>query len=218
MKSKFKYIFFGLMCMGLSVVVFDVGGLFSDLMEVLGIGGGLASGVKIGGLLTAGRTVDCTTACSGGVEKYWLANEGDIATVTENATGVTAITMVATKVFYEIEFAEETGQFVESVTLTNCAQVVDQSLVSVWRCRDQNDRNVIDAIGGNCCGMVCIHLEATGLTWIWGHNAKQRVRLRTANGDSGTTFDSENIETVTLGARAKQKAVVFVPGEVGVPV
>jgi len=80
------------------------------------------------------------------------------------------------------------------------------------------DRNAIMEIAQNCCGMICIHLEATGTTWIWGHNAKSEVKLQSAAGDSGTTFDSENIETLTIGARAKVKAVEFVPGEAGVPV
>lgn len=174
-------------------------------------------GVLVGGLLTAGRTTSCSTNCSGGVEKFWLTNFDDVASTTTDSTGVTAITMVATKVFWEIQFYEETGQFTENVTVNQCAVVVEQSLVSTWKCRDQNDRNVIEELANACCGLVCIHLEASGVAWIWGHLDKGRVRLRTANGDSGTTFDSANQEVVTIGSRAKNKAQVFVPGEAGVP-
>lgn len=175
-------------------------------------GGGL---IEIGGLLTAGRSNDCTTPCSGGVTRMWMANVSDISTITEDATGVTAITMVATKKFYEFEFYDETGQFTETVTVTNCSVVVEQSLVMVWQCRDMTDRDAVMQIAGNCCGMVVIHLEATDICWIWGHKEKQRARLATAAGDSGNTFDSQNLETVTITARAKQKAVEFVPGEAG---
>lgn len=174
--------------------------------------------VQIGGLLTAGRTTDCTTNCSGGVERLWLANWADIDTLTEDTTGVTAITMVATKKFYEFEFAEETGQYTETVTVNNCAVLVEQNLVSVWRCRDMTDRNAIMDIAENCCGMMAIHLEATGVLWMWGIDTKSRVRLTTGAGDSGTSFDTENIETVTVGARSKRKAVEFTLGVGGVPI
>jgi len=213
MKKYFFGTMIGLLCVALSWAYAGGGKELMDLVMGLFDTGG----VLTGGLITGGRTTDCTTNCAGGVEKFWITNVADVASTTEDSTGVTAITMEATKVFWEVEFYEETGQFIENVTVQNCAVVVDQSLTTTWRCRDQTDRNVIDELSNACCGMIVIHLEATGLTWIWGHNEKQRVRLRTSNGDSGTTFDSVNQEVVTIGARAKQKAVVFVPGEAGVP-
>lgn len=164
------------------------------------------------GLLTGGRTTNCDNNCSGGVERFALANVADVESVTQDTTGVTAITMGPSKVFYEMEFYEETGQFLENVTVQNCAVVVDQTLATTWKCRDMDGRNTIQEIAEACCGMICVHEESTGISWIWGHEKKQRVRLRTGAGDSGTTFDSSNQEVVTIGARAKKKAVRFVPG------
>lgn len=169
-------------------------------------------------LLTAGRTTSCSTTCSGGVEKIWLANIGDIDSYTEDATGVTALTMVATKVFYEFEILSETANFTENVSVENCSVLVEQALESIWRCRNITDRNLIEDLANNCCGMAVIHKEATGTLWIWGFRDNEEAKLGTAAGSTGTAFSDPNQEVVTINARAKQKATVWTLGEGSIPV
>ena len=53
--------------------------------------------------ITAGLTTSCNKSCAGGVKRLWIANFDDIATITFDGTDqITGITMVATKVFYEV--------------------------------------------------------------------------------------------------------------------
>lgn len=170
------------------------------------------------GCVTAGRTTSCTVSCSGGVNAVYVVDQTDVTSVTVDATGATAIVMVMGMVFYKLEFAEQSADFRENLTVETCVTSVEQLLEMIWKCRNQTDRNVIMELAGCCCGLIVIHVEATGTAWIWGHNENQRAFLRTANSQTGKTVSELNQTTVTLGANASAAAIEFVPGEVGIPV
>ena len=64
--------------------------------------------MAVANCLTTGITLACADACcSGGLNRIWIAQRDDVASVTRGTDDeVTAITMVATKVFYEIQFLD----------------------------------------------------------------------------------------------------------------
>jgi len=144
--------------------------------------------------VTAGRTRNCSTAISGGVEFVYLVDKEDVASITIGANNeVTGIVMnPAPAVFFKFEFAPDTAQFTEALTNENCATSVVQTLVMNWRGRNQDDRNSIMELASCCCGMVAIHGENTGISWIWGFDQTEEVFLTAADGDSGLAKSDAN--------------------------
>ena len=159
--------------------------------------------------VTGGRTRNCATAISGGSNFLYLTDKEDVATVTVGAGGdVTGITMGVGLIFYKFQFAPNTAVFTESLTNENCTTQV----------RNQSDRNSIMELADCCCGMVAIHGENSGLAWLWGFDETEECFLTANEGTSGTAKSDPNEEIITLTAIATQKARVFTPGEVGIPV
>jgi hypothetical protein len=172
--------------------------------------------------ITSGWLNQCTDGtCAGGIGKFYVANANQVTSITNNASGATtAITMASTAaVFYEIEFRDNSGAFTETVTQDpdTLSVAIEQSLVGVINCRDQELRNLINDMAGQACGLVCVHVENTGNYWIWGVEtigAKKRVaRLTSAEGLSGALFTDSNQETLTITCRTTQKARFIVNGE-----
>ena len=128
--------------------------------------------------LTSGRTRDCATAISGGLNKVYITDTQDIDTVTIGVNGeATGVTMLLTAVFYEYQFAPDTAFFTEELTNENCSTLVTQQLSMNWRGRNQDDRNLIMEFANCCCGMTVIHTENTGVSWIWGYTATEEAQL-----------------------------------------
>jgi hypothetical protein len=172
--------------------------------------------------ITSGWLNQCVDGtCAGGIGKLYIANANEVTGFTANATAaVTAITMSSTAaVFYEVEFRDNSGAFTETVTQDpdTLSVAVEQSLVGVINCRDQELRNLIQDMAGQACGLVCVHVENTGNYWIWGAEtigAKKRpARLTNAEGLSGALFTDSNQETLTLSCRTTNKARFIVDGE-----
>jgi len=169
--------------------------------------------------VTAGRTRNCATSISGGSNFLYLVDKEDVATVTVGVGGdVTGITMGALLVFYKFQFAPNTAVFAEAMTNENCATQVTQTYTMNWNGRNQTDRNSIMELADCCCGMVAIHGENTGLAWLWGFDETEEAFLFSNDGTSGTAKSDSNTEVIVLQAIATQKARVFTPGEVGIPV
>lgn len=171
--------------------------------------------------LSAGRTTACTNdLCSGGCSTLYLANANEVTSVTRNASGAaTAITMSSTAtVFYEYQFREFSGQFTETVTVDQDTKnvSVEQNFAMVWPCRNMTDRNLIMDMAQNGCGMVAVHVEHTGVYWIWGHETvgsrKLPVYLNTNEGDSGAAITDPNQETINLVCRTTAKAIELADG------
>jgi hypothetical protein len=171
--------------------------------------------------ITSGWLNQCTDGtCAGGIGKFYIANANQVASVTNNASGATtAIAMTSTAgVFYEIEFRDNSGAFTETVTQDpdTLSVAIEQSLVGIINCRDQELRNLIQDMANQACGLVCVHVENTGNYWIWGVEtigAKKRVaRLTSAEGLSGALFTDSNQETLTITCRTTEKARFIVNG------
>ena len=123
--------------------------------------------------ITSGWLNQCVDGtCAGGIGKLYIANANQVTGFTANATAaVTAITMSSTaSVFYEVEFRDNSGAFTETVTQDpdTLSVAVEQSLVGIINCRDQELRNLIQDMANQACGLVCVHVENTGNYWIWG--------------------------------------------------
>ena len=171
--------------------------------------------------ITSGWLNQCVDGtCAGGIGKLYLATANQVTSITTNATAsVTAITMTSTAaVFYEVEFRDNSGAFTETVTQDpdTLSVAVEQSLVGIINCRDQELRNLIQDMANQACGLVCVHVENTGNYWIWGAEtvgAKKRpARLTSSEGLSGALFTDSNQETLTLSCRTTNKARFIVDG------
>ncbi len=170
--------------------------------------------------VTTGRTRNCATSISGGVEFVYLVDKEDVDSITiganQEVTGIVMNPIAA--VFFKFEFAPDTAQFTEALTNENCATAVVQTLVMNWRGRNQDDRNSIMELANCCCGMVVIHGENTGVSWIWGFDQTEEAFLSAADGDSGAAKSDPNQEVLTLVANATKKAREWTLGEGGIPV
>ena len=160
--------------------------------------------------LTAGRNKPaCDTLISGGVKEIYMVDRSDVDTITVGVGGdVTAITMLAAAVFFKFEFASNTAQFTD--TLDNTAgTIVTQLIRMTWKGRSQDDINAIMALAACQCGLVVIHVENNGNTYIWGADETEEALLLNSNGDSGTLKSDPNQEEVFIQAIATKKARTF---------
>jgi hypothetical protein len=171
--------------------------------------------------ITSGWLNQCTDGtCAGGIGKFYIANANQVTSITNNASGATtAITMNSSAaVFYEVEFRDNSGAFTETVTQDpdTLSVAVEQSLVGIINCRDQELRNLIQNMAAQACGLVCVHVENTGLYWIWGAEVigskKRPARLTSAEALSGALFTDSNQETLTITCRTTNKARFIVDG------
>lgn len=175
--------------------------------------------------LTAGRAKSCAGGeCSGGVDRIYIANKADILTVTVTSDAVTAITMAASKVFYRFDSEDDMAMFKETLKVTGCSTVVDQELNLGYFCRNDVDRKTImELAGASCCGLVVIHKESTGNTWIWGldtadvSSTRIKGKLDTVTSDTGKLFEDQNKSELVVKAKSKYLAQKFTPGVAGVP-
>jgi hypothetical protein len=171
--------------------------------------------------ITSGWLNQCVDGtCAGGIGKLYIANANEVTSITNNASGATtAITMASSAaVFYEVEFRDNSGAFTETVTQDpdTLSVAIEQSLVGIINCRDQELRNLIQDMAGQACGLVCVHVENTGNYWIWGAEVigskKRPARLTSAEGLSGALFTDSNQETLTITCRTTNKARFIVDG------
>ena len=161
--------------------------------------------------LTEGYSITCTEGgCSGGIGNIYFAPAADVATITYEADGsVSAITMASGKLFYEFDFQDGTAAFAEAMAVVNCNIVVEQSITWIDPCRNDTLRQRIEELANCCCGMIVIHAELTGTSWIWGDFVRRRARLSTNDATSGTALADQNQEAMTVTASASKKAVAF---------
>jgi hypothetical protein len=171
--------------------------------------------------ITSGWLNQCIDGtCAGGIGKLYIANANEVTSITNNASGATtAITMASSAaVFYEVEFRDNSGAFTETVTQDpdTLSVAIEQSLVGIINCRDQELRNLIQDMAGQACGLVCVHVENTSIYWIWGAEVigskKRPARLTSAEGLSVALFTDSNQETLTITCRTTNKARFIVDG------
>lgn len=179
--------------------------------------------MTVANCLTTGITLACADACcSGGLNRIWIAQRDDVASVTRGTEDeVTAITMVATKVFYEIQFLDFSAVLNESTTVENNNVSIDQTIEFTEPCWSDTLRQRLQELLNCCCGTVVIVEEMSGTTKIIGDPTNLRfgrVKMRGIEGTSGAALADPNQQVITLGTFAAKLIVEFTPGAAGVPV
>ena len=170
------------------------------------------------GCLTGGNTKSCSAKKTGGSNYLYLTDRSNVVSLTIGANGeVTGITMVALEVFYKFEFAANKSQFLEAMNNEGGPQVT-QTYNMIWESWDQAQRNVLTEMINCNCGMVAIHGENTGVSWIWGFDQTEEAYLFTGDRDSGTAKSDINQVAPVLQALATEYAREFTPGEAGIPI
>lgn len=174
--------------------------------------------------LTA-HSVGCG-ANTGGVRRVAVALRSDVSSVTTDVNGqVTAITMVSSAVFKSFENEAETVEFVEDGTFENKSKLFDQSLNADWMGWTNADRlSLLSLYDNSPCGLVVIHEEESGTTFIWGINPsapsvdeKYYAKISKSSRKTGKKFNDPAMVSYTLAARTTVPAAVFTPGWAGVP-
>lgn len=159
----------------------------------------------------------CTDACAGGIERFWVAPFDAVDAVTLDTDGkVDSITMSAAPVgvFFEFEAYQETTGFTETGTRENANTSYEQVLVASFICRSQEKRNVIEELQACACGLVVIHVEASGKRFIWGLRSSQNsdlgvgysAQLTGNEGVTGQAITDTNQETITITAKTTFKS------------
>ena len=154
--------------------------------------------------LTAGLTKSCA-ARSGGMVRLYLANEADVTSFTlVGGTGAySAVTMVATKVFYKFDFEQDSAGFKFDGTLENGSFKVDKTIEFFINLLSQVNRNGLQEIAdSSSCGMIAIVEDNNATKWVFGYTEKflkeRPMKLQTNASDSGKAFTDANGTTVTL--------------------
>jgi hypothetical protein len=161
------------------------------------------------GCLTTGLVKVCDAIKSGGASSLHLTDRTNVVSLTIAIDGtVTGITMVALEVFLKFEFKANSAQFVEDATNEGGLQVT-QTFNQIWESFDQNQRNILMELAACNCGMVAIHRENTGKSWLWGFDETEEVYLFGANRDSGTAKSDPNQVAPVLQALATSFAREF---------
>jgi len=170
--------------------------------------------------LTAGYSISCATNnCVGGISNIWLANKDDLDTTvgvggfTAGTTGIfTAMTMLATKVFYEFGFQDFTGEFRENAAPTEngCAQAITQEIEFTFPCNTVEARNAIEQIfSAVCCGLVAVIEKFDGSLWAIGYLDKRHLKLLSTTGTSGKAITDSQQTTIVLQAITTELARQF---------
>ena len=129
--------------------------------------------------ITGGWLNQCTDGtCAGGIGKLYIANANQVTSITTNATAaVTAITMSSTAaVFYEVEFRDNSGAFTETVTQDpdTLSVAVEQSLVGIINCRDQELRNLVQDMANQALVWFVSTLKIRAITGFGGLKRLER--------------------------------------------
>lgn len=163
------------------------------------------------------RAATCTVQ-KGGVVRMALADRADIASVTVNADKeITAITMVATKLFYQFSFQAETLKVTEDGSLENLSSLFVQKIQGTWQGWSLADRkSLVSLYNSSACGMVCIAELENGSLIIFGINPdyptvedKYVVRMETSKFDSGAAFNDPIKNDLVLAARSSSPITKF---------
>lgn len=153
--------------------------------------------------LTQGYTLDCKDNI-GGISEVYFAPLADIATITETAGVVTALTMDAGKFFYKYQLVRETSNFNEVITsnVQNGTIFYAQTVEIILNKLQVNTRNEILLLAKNHLAVIVVDLN--GNKWFLG---KQNGMDLTGGGsNSGTAFGDRNGYTLTFTASEKELA------------
>lgn len=162
----------------------------------------------------------------GGVRRVAITERANVTSWTVDVNGqVTAITMASGTTFEIFENESETVEFTENGTFVNKSTVYEQLLDASWMGWNNDSRKSLLSLYANSpCGLVVIHLEESGGTYIWGilptdtaEDVKFVARMEKSTRKTGKKLDDPSMTEYQLKARNIAPAAVFTPGWAGVP-
>ena len=163
--------------------------------------------------LTSGYSLDCKDSL-GGLKSVLFIESANIASVTESAGVVTAITLDAGKTFFKYELVKETSSFTETVTASvqNGTIFYAQELTVVLNKLQAASRNEILLLAKN--NLVAIAEDRNGKYWLLGKDGGLDITGGTAA--SGVATGDRNGYELTFsgqeGALAPEVSAGIIAG------
>lgn len=173
-----------------------------------------------------------TTSCESGragISKAWIVPAEDVSALTFGSDGeVTAITMVATKVFVPFVFEKDTAFFNQVVSRNKSNVNVAQTLSMIFPVMNKTSRKALRGLFECACGVIAIVKDNLGTYHVAGINtyptatpAWETAQMRTGE-SSGNTGADPNADTneyvITLAANTNFFAPFSTVLEASIPV
>jgi len=158
---------------------------------------------------------DCA-ANMGGIRRVLLANRSDVASITIATNKVTAITMEASKKFYEYNFRPGTSNMSSSyqVSPENGTKYVQTDLLMIFNRMETAKRVEVEAMAqADLYGIV---EDNNGAYWLLGN--ENPLELSAGDANTGTARGDRNGYSVTLQDVAKVLPIEILTGTGGVDI
>jgi ligand-binding sensor domain-containing protein len=153
--------------------------------------------------LTQGFALDCRDSI-GGIKSVYLIARADIASITEAAGVVTAITKDAGKFFYKYELVRGTSSLTENInaSVENGTVFYAQELTMILNKLEANKRNEILLLAKN--NLTAVVEDQNGKYWLIGK--LNGVDITGGSGATGTAHGDRNGYTLTFSGSEKELA------------
>lgn len=163
----------------------------------------------------AGIARDCLTNM-GGIKRVLLANQSDVASITETSNKVTAITMAASKKFLEYNFRPGTGSMSSEYQFSddNTPVGVRTDLTMIFSRMETAKRVEVTAMAQ--ADLYAIVEDNNGLYWLLGRD--EPLSISAGNGGTGTARTERNGYTVTLSDNSIEMPIEILTGTGGVDI
>jgi hypothetical protein len=150
---------------------------------------------------------------TGGVRKMYIADYDNITaiTVAGSPEEITAVTMVASTLFYEFEFNRNTSSFTEDVAidLTSGSTYFNQGVNLMLNRREASKRDAIEKLIAGQKKLVIIVLDSNGIYWLFGKD--EGSYATTITGGSGIAKADKNGYEIAFTAEEPLQAFTVDP-------
>jgi hypothetical protein len=144
-------------------------------------------------VLTQGFAIGCSDSV-GGITEFIIGNFGDLGTITEDATGITAISGAAFAYTYEAEKATSTLAEAITVSRENGTVFYEQTASYILNKTSQAKRNEIKLLAQ--AKLAVIVKDKNGVYWLMGQASG--VRLEPSTTEWGTAMGDRNGYTLNF--------------------
>jgi hypothetical protein len=120
--------------------------------------------------LNAGFAKDCTASRVGGVKEVHIASADDVTSFTGSAGDYTAVVMESLKVFVKFEFEQDVAEWRENGEGVKGAKQFTHETEIVLPALSIVQRNAIQDLADQACGMVVIVTLANGVSFVQGYS------------------------------------------------
>ena len=142
-----------------------------------------------------GISVDCSSNM-GGIKRVLIANAADVTAITLSSDVITAITMAASKKFYEFYFRPNTSSMTSTwqVNNENGTNYVQTLVQMIFNRLDTTKRASIMALAQ--ADLVAIVEDMNGVFWYLGYDYP--LLINAGDATSGTARSDRNGYSITL--------------------